>query len=112
MCYELTWFHKLCFGTAVQSHANPSVKGVLHITDVIQRAVYCVHVHPQRNVSLICVSPSTAQYKHKNSSTSQKSRLSESDKIYTDMHKKNNTVKINTLDRKGFKHTDRSACSQ
>lgn len=46
MCYELTWFHKLCFGTAVQSHANPSVKGVLHIADVIQRAVFvCMFIH-------------------------------------------------------------------
>lgn len=93
MCYELTWFHKPCFGTAVQSHANPSVKGVLHIADVIQRAVFvCMFIHKGMSHSSVfhlrLHSTNTRIQVHHTKESDKSGRLSESDKIYTDMHKK------------------------
>lgn len=35
-------------------YANPSVKGILHIADMIQGTMFAC-VHPHRNVSLISV---------------------------------------------------------
>lgn len=105
---------------SVAVYANPSLKGILHIGDMIQGTVFvCTHLH--RNISLICVSPLIIPYKQENSSTVQKLQKLRRDKknrklTFRARHQatkrftniKEMCVKnINKLDKKALNHWDR-----